>query len=113
MTRTGRSSRVLKPKTGLRRLRAQRRQRKEYDDSRANGGKDIELPYAQFLRSALLRQGDRSGQVSMATIDDHVLRLLRTYVPLRVRPPEWWRAPRDRLRPTPRARRIEESGSSC
>jgi beta-glucosidase len=44
----------------------------------ANGGLDLEMPEAHFLNAATLLPAIKAGKVSEATIDDKVLRLLRT-----------------------------------
>jgi beta-glucosidase len=46
----------------------------------ANGGQDIEMPFAQFMNPAALREAIDKGRVTVATIDDKVRRLLRTAV---------------------------------
>src|SRR3954454_9208901 len=58
----------------------------------ANGGTDMELPYHQFYDQRLLSEAVTSGQVSQATIDDHVLRILRTMIRFGVLAhPDWWK----------------------
>lgn len=43
----------------------------------ANGGLDLEMPSADFMNAATLRPAIEQGQVSIATIDDKVRRILR------------------------------------
>lgn len=43
----------------------------------ANGGLDLEMPFARFMNAATLLPAVKAGKVSEATIDDKVLRLLR------------------------------------
>jgi beta-glucosidase len=43
----------------------------------ANGGLDLEMPYAQFMTEANLLPALKSGAVTQATLDDKVRRLLR------------------------------------
>jgi beta-glucosidase len=43
----------------------------------ANGGLDLEMPYAKFMNKETLLPAIRSGKISEATIDDKILRLLR------------------------------------
>src|SRR3954453_20961380 len=63
----------------------------------ANGGTDMELPYHQFYDQRLLEAAVASGQVSRATIDDHVARIVRTMIRFGVLDhPDWWKD-RDRL----------------
>jgi beta-glucosidase len=58
----------------------------------ANGGTDLELPYHMFYDRRLLAAGVASGQISPATIDDHVRRILRTLFAFGVFDhPEWWK----------------------
>jgi beta-glucosidase len=58
----------------------------------ANAGTDMELPYHQFYDQRLLSSAVASGQVSQATIDDHVLRIVRTMVRFGLLDhPEWWK----------------------
>lgn len=50
-----------------------------YDGVRAaNNGLDLEMPNARFMNAATLLPAIRAGKVKEATIDDKVLRLLRT-----------------------------------
>ncbi|HEY6478104.1 MAG TPA: glycoside hydrolase family 3 C-terminal domain-containing protein [Polyangia bacterium] len=46
----------------------------------ANAGLDIEMPSAKFLNRATLLPALKAGQVSQATIDDKVRRILRTAI---------------------------------
>jgi beta-glucosidase len=46
----------------------------------ANAGLDIEMPSAKFMNRATLLPAIKSGQVSQATIDDKVRRILRTAI---------------------------------
>jgi beta-glucosidase len=46
----------------------------------ANGGLDLEMPYAAFMTREALLSAIQQGKVSMATIDDKVRRILRTGV---------------------------------
>lgn len=58
----------------------------------ANGGTDMELPFHQFYDQRLLTAAVAGGQVSQATIDDHVLRIVRTMVRFGLLDhPEWWK----------------------
>jgi len=43
----------------------------------ANGGLDLEMPSGKFMNATTLLPAIQSGQVSVATIDDKVLRILR------------------------------------
>ncbi len=43
----------------------------------ANGGLDLEMPYAKFMNKETLMPAIHSGKVTEATIDDKILRLLR------------------------------------
>jgi beta-glucosidase len=78
----------------------------------ANGGNDLELPYQQFYDPRLLRAAVASGLISMATIDDHVRRILRTIFRFGLFDnPEWWKPTAiDFTANGLVARRIEESG---
>ena len=61
----------------------------------ANGGTDLELPYTQYYDPRLLTAAVAAGQISPATIDDHVLRILRTLFAFGVFDhPDWWQAGR-------------------
>src|SRR4051812_7671147 len=58
----------------------------------ANGGTDMELPYHQFYDQRLLGAAVASGQVSGATIDDHVARIVRTMIRFGLLDhPDWWK----------------------
>ena len=46
----------------------------------ANGGLDLEMPSGKFMNRATLLPAVKSGQVSDATIDDKVRRILRTAI---------------------------------
>ena len=46
----------------------------------ANGGLDLEMPSGKFMNRATLLPAVKSGQVSEATIDDKVRRILRTAI---------------------------------
>jgi beta-glucosidase len=46
----------------------------------ANGGLDLEMPSAAFMSRANLSAAIKDGKVSIATIDDKVLRILRTAI---------------------------------
>ena len=46
----------------------------------ANAGLDLEMPSAKFMNRATLSAAIRQGKVSVATIDDKVLRILRTAI---------------------------------
>lgn len=46
----------------------------------ANGGLDLEMPAGKFMNRATLLPAVKSGQVSEATIDDKVRRILRTAI---------------------------------
>jgi beta-glucosidase len=46
----------------------------------ANGGLDLEMPSGKFMNRATLLPAVRAGQVSEATIDDKVRRILRTAI---------------------------------
>jgi len=46
----------------------------------ANGGLDLEMPSGKFMNRATLMAAVKSGQVSEATIDDKVRRILRTAI---------------------------------
>ena len=46
----------------------------------ANGGLDLEMPSGKFMDRAVLLPAIKSGQVSVATIDDKVRRILRTAI---------------------------------
>jgi beta-glucosidase len=46
----------------------------------ANGGLDLEMPSAKFMNRAKLGPAIKAGKVSVATIDDKVLRILRTAI---------------------------------
>ena len=46
----------------------------------ANGGLDLEMPSGRFMNRATLLPAVKSGQVSEATIDDKVRRILRTAI---------------------------------
>src|ERR1700677_4366444 len=46
----------------------------------ANAGLDLEMPSGKFMNRATLIPAIQSGQVSMATLDDKVLRILRTAI---------------------------------
>jgi beta-glucosidase len=46
----------------------------------ANGGLDLEMPAGKFMNRATLLPAVKSGQVSKATIDDKVRRILRTAI---------------------------------
>jgi beta-glucosidase len=46
----------------------------------ANGGLDLEMPRAQFMTSETLGAAIKNGTLSMATLDDHVRRILRLAV---------------------------------
>lgn len=46
----------------------------------ANGGLDLEMPSARFMNKANLLPAIHDGQVSVATIDDKVRRILRTII---------------------------------
>ena len=59
----------------------------------ANGGTDLELPFHEFYDPRLLNAAVSAGLVTPATIDDHVLRILRTMFRFGLFDhPEWWRA---------------------
>jgi beta-glucosidase len=45
-----------------------------------NGGLDLEMPFPQYMNRENLLPAVKSGQVSEATIDDHVRRLLRVAI---------------------------------
>ena len=52
-----------------------------YDaEAAANGGLDLEMPFAKFMNKQNLMPLIKSGKVSEATIDDKVRRLLRTAI---------------------------------
>src|SRR5438874_4400988 len=58
----------------------------------ANGGTDMELPYHEFYDRRALAAAVASGQVSQATIDDHVLRIVRTELRFGLFDhPDWWK----------------------
>src|SRR5260221_9025167 len=46
----------------------------------ANGGLDLEMPSGKFMNRATLLPAVKSGQVSDATINDKVRRILRTAI---------------------------------
>src|ERR1700683_2438038 len=46
----------------------------------ANGGLDLEMPSGKFMNRATLLPAVKSGQISEATIDDKVRRILRTAI---------------------------------
>ncbi|HEU5350701.1 MAG TPA: glycoside hydrolase family 3 C-terminal domain-containing protein [Terracidiphilus sp.] len=46
----------------------------------ANNGLDLEMPSARFMNAATLMPAIKSGEVKEATIDDKVLRILRTAI---------------------------------
>src|SRR5205814_10117000 len=46
----------------------------------ANAGLDVEMPSAKFMNRATLLPALKAGQVSQATIDDKVRRILRTAI---------------------------------
>ena len=46
----------------------------------ANAGLDVEMPSAKFMNRATLLPAIKAGQVSLATIDDKVRRILRTAI---------------------------------
>ncbi|MDQ3918361.1 MAG: glycoside hydrolase family 3 C-terminal domain-containing protein [Acidobacteriota bacterium] len=46
----------------------------------ANGGQDLEMPFAAFMNRQTLLPAVQQGKVSQATIDEHVRRILRTAV---------------------------------
>jgi beta-glucosidase len=46
----------------------------------ANGGLDLEMPSGKFMNRQTLRAAIEAGKVSVATIDDKVLRILRTAI---------------------------------
>jgi len=46
----------------------------------ADGGLDLEMPYAKFMNRETLLPAIKAGKVSEATIDDHVRRILRTAI---------------------------------
>lgn len=46
----------------------------------ANGGLDLEMPSGKLMNRANLGEAIRAGKVSVATIDDKVLRILRTAI---------------------------------
>ncbi|HJT25657.1 MAG TPA: glycoside hydrolase family 3 C-terminal domain-containing protein, partial [bacterium] len=46
----------------------------------ANGGLDLEMPYAKFLTRETLIPAIKAGKVSVATLDDKVRRILRTAI---------------------------------
>jgi beta-glucosidase len=78
----------------------------------ANGGNDLELPYAQFYDPRLLTAATAAKQISIQTIDDHVLRILRTMFRFGLFDhPEYWKpAPIDFAAHGRTARSIEEQG---
>ena len=77
----------------------------------ANAGTDLELPYTEFYDPRLLTAAVAAGQISPATIDDHVRRILRTLFSFGVFDhPEWWKPRSIDFRTNGLvARRIEES----
>src|SRR4051812_3867191 len=78
----------------------------------ANAGTDVELPFHQYYDRRALAASVDAGQISQATIDDHVLRVLRTEIRFGVLDhPEWWRpGPVDFARNGRVARRVEQAG---
>ena len=44
----------------------------------ANGGQDLEMPFAAFMNAKTLLPAVQQGKVTQATIDEHVRRILRT-----------------------------------
>jgi len=46
----------------------------------ANGGQDLEMPFAAFMNRQTLLPAVQQGKVSQATIDEHVRRILRTAI---------------------------------
>ena len=46
----------------------------------ANGGLDLEMPFAKFMTRDTLGEAIKDGKVSMATLDDKVRRILRTAI---------------------------------
>src|SRR4051812_30080018 len=78
----------------------------------ANAGTDVELPFHQYYDRRALAASVDAGQISQATIDDHVLRVLRTEIRFGVLDhPEWWRpGPVDFARNGRVSRRVEQAG---
>lgn len=74
----------------------------------ANDGTDMELPYHQFYDRRLLAAAVASGQITKATIDDHVLRIVRTMIRFGLLDhSDWWRqAPADLAAHAAVARRV-------
>ena len=78
----------------------------------ANAGTDLELPFHQYYDRRALAAAVAAGQISQATIDDHVLRILRTMFRFGLFDhPEWYRpGPVDYAADGRVARQVEQSG---
>src|SRR4051812_871976 len=78
----------------------------------ANAGTDLELPFHQYYDRRSLAAAVAAGQISQATIDDHVLRILRTMLRFGMfEHPEWWKpGPVDYAHNGRVARMVEQSG---